>query len=250
MKEEMRKKKLTSLSKKMKKRMYFSILLALFTLGVNIFAWFAFSAQAGLELDATVASWDVEFKDENEQVLSRNIVVEVTDMKPGMDDFNKTIEIESNSDVQATFSYELDSFSLLGVDVDLSNETNPFDYLRDFYPFSIIASADKNTLSYQDTVTFQLDIIWPYDSITPLYYGQDESYSYNDTFSYYTKSGSNYNLATVANVTAYNTQKNNLYLEKDDADSYFGMMCDLYESETGAPCLVLNMRLLVEQLNN
>ena len=63
MKKQITREQLESLRKSLNKRKYFSILLALFTLGVNIFAWFAFSANAGLELDANVAAWDVEFKD-------------------------------------------------------------------------------------------------------------------------------------------------------------------------------------------
>ena len=241
------KEKLNSLNTRVRRRLYLSILLALFTLGVNIFAWFAFSAEAGLEVDATVASWDVEFK-ENDQILSRDILVEISKMKPGMADFNKTIEVESKSDVLSSFSYEIDSFSLLGQPIDLTNKGDIYDYLEDFYPFSIQMSASKDTLTLNDSVEFSLDITWPFESANPIYFGQDEVYSYNNTFNYYTKSGSNYNLANIANATAYNSQKSSLYLEKDDADSYFGMMCDDYEDSTGEPCLVLEMRLIVEQI--
>ena len=240
------KEKINSLNSSVRKRLYLSILLALFTLGVNIFAWFAFSAEAGLEVDATVASWDVEFK-EHDQILSRDILVELS-MKPGMPDYNKTIEVESKSDVQSSFRYEIDSFTLGGQSVDLTNKGDIYDYLEDFYPFSIRMAASKNTLSLNDNVEFTLDIVWPYESATPIYYGQDEVYSYNNTFNYFTKSGSTYSAASIANVSAYNSQKSSLYLEKDDADSYFGMMCDDYEETTGKACLVLEMRLIVEQI--
>ena len=241
------KEKIDSLSNRFKKRKYISILLALFTLGVNIFAWFAFSEQAQLELDASVASWDVEFKDENDQVISRNILVEITKMKPGMPDFNKTIEIESNSDVYANFSYVVDSVKILGQDLDLTNKGDVIQYLRNFYPFSIRMSSDKTTLSPTDSVSFSLDVVWPYDSQTPLYYGQDEIYSYNNTFAYYIKSGTNYTKASISSETVYNGLKSNLYVDKDDADTFFGMMCKEYETTSNKPCVVLNMRLIVEQ---
>ena len=246
MKKQFTKEQLESLRKSLKKRKYLSILLALFTLGVNIFAWFAFSANAGLELDATVASWDVEFKD-NTGVIARDIVVEVTKMKPGMADFNKTIEIESNSDVSAAFSYDFVSFSLLGHTIDLSNINDIEDYLENFYPFEVSFVASKYVLAPNDTVSFEVNIVWPFDSQTSLYYKQNEVYNYNESFYYYTKSGSNYLETTVANQNAYNTQRDSLYLIKDDADSYFGMQCANYEAQTGDACLVLNMRLLVEQ---
>ena len=123
-------------------------------------------------------------------------------------------------------------------------------YLSTFYPFSITASSDKTILNYQDTITFQIDIVWPYETTPVTYFGQDEIYSYNNTFSYYTKSGNTYSLANIATESAYNTQKSSLYLEKDDADSFFGMMCSEYEDATNEPCLVLNMRLLVEQVHS
>lgn len=242
------KEKIDSLSNRFKKRKYISILLALFTLGVNIFAWFAFSEQAQLELDATVASWDVEFKDENDQVISRNILVEITKMKPGMPDFNKTIIIETNSDVRASFRYEVDSVKILGHDLDLTNKDDVAQYLHDFYPFSIRLNSDKTVLEPTDDVEFSLDVVWPFDSQTPLYYGQDEVYSYNNTFTYYIKSGSNYTKAPITTETAYNGLKSNLYVEKDDADSFFGMMCKEYETTSNKPCVVINMRLIVEQL--
>ncbi len=248
MKKQITKEQLESFRKSLNKRKYFSILLALFTLGVNIFAWFAFSANAGLELDATVAAWDVEFKD-NTGVIARDIVVEVTKMKPGMPDFNKTIEIESNSDVSANFSYDVLSLSILGHTINLTNIQDVEDYLENYYPFSVTFDASSYVLSPTDSVTFEVNIVWPYDSQTPKYYQQNEVYDYNESFYYYLKSGTTYTETPIANQAAFNTQRNNLYLIKDDADSFFGMQCAQYEATSGQACLVMNMRLLVEQVH-
>jgi len=246
MKKQITREQLESFRKSLNRKKYLSILLALFTLGVNIFAWFAFSANAGLELDATVASWDVEFKD-NTGVIARDILVEVTKMKPGMPDFNKTIEIESKSDVPSTFSYDVLSFSLLGHTIDLTGITDVEDYLETYYPFAITFTSSKYALDPFDTVTFEVNIVWPFDSQTPLYYKQNEVYNYNNSFYYYTKSGSTYTETSIPNQTAFNFQRDSLYLFKDDADSFFGMECAEYEANTGEACLVMNMRLLVEQ---
>lgn len=231
---------------KFRRNKYISILLALFTLGVNIFAWFAFSANAGLGLDGTVSSWDVEFKDSSGEVF-RNIVVDVTKMKPGMPNFSETIEIESRSDVQSTFSYEVVSFSLLGTNVDLTNKSNVIQYLNSFYPFSISFTPSSTTLSPNDSITFSVGVVWPYESQTPQYFAQDEVYDYNESFVYYTLSGSNYVETNVSNSSAYTSNKANLFLEKDDADTYFGMQCKSYETSSGNPCLSMTVRLLVEQ---
>ena len=245
MEEQSKKKRIHSLRDGLRKRKYISILLALFTLGVNIFAWFAFSANAGLTLDATVASWDVEFKDENSTVF-RNYLIEVTKMKPGMSDYESSVTIQSNSDVEADFRYEVTSFSLLGHTINLANKSDVFTYLSDFYPFSVSFDADKMVLVNNDSITFTVTVSWPYEE-SNTYYAQDEVYEFDDSFVYYTKSGNVYTPFAVANSSAFQTHINSLYLEKDDADTFFGMKCKAYETTSGQPCLVLNMRLLVIQ---
>ena len=213
MKKQITREQFESLRKSLNKRKYFSILLALFTLGVNIFAWFAFSANAGLELDATVAAWDVEFKD-NTGVIARDILVEVTKMKLGMPDFNKTIEIESKSDVSANFSYQVLSLSILGHTINLANIQDVEDYLENYYPFSVTFDASSYVLSPTDSVTFEVNIVWPYDSQTPKYYQQNEVYDYNESFYYYLKSGTTYTETSIANQAAFNTQRNNFVFNK------------------------------------
>lgn len=210
MKKQITREQLESLRKSLNKRKYFSILLALFTLGVNIFAWFAFSANAGLELDATVAAWDVEFKD-NTGVIARDILVEVTKMKLGMPDFNKTIEIESKSDVSANFSYQVLSLSILGHTINLANIQDVEDYLENYYPFSVTFDASSYVLSPTDSVTFEVNIVWPYDSQTPKYYQQNEVYDYNESFYYYLKSGTTYTETSIASQADFNTNLNSLY---------------------------------------
>lgn len=210
MKKQITREQLESLRRSLNKRKYFSILLALFTLGVNIFAWFAFSANAGLELDATVAAWDVEFKD-NTGVIARDILVEVTKMKLGMPDFNKTIEIESKSDVSANFSYQVLSLSILGHTINLANIQDVEDYLENYYPFSVTFDASSYVLSPTDSVTFEVNIVWPYDSQTPKYYQQNEVYDYNESFYYYLKSGTTYTETSIASQADFNTNLNSLY---------------------------------------
>jgi hypothetical protein len=245
MKKQSKKETIDSLKASLRKRKYISILLALFTLGVNIFAWFAFSANAGLTLDATVASWDVEFKDENSQVF-RNYLIEVTKMKPGMADFESSVTIQSRSDVDSDFTYEVTSFSLLGHTINLANKSDVFTYLSDFYPFSVSFEADKMVLTQNDTITFTVNVTWPYEEANK-YFAQDEVYEFDDSFVYYNKSGTIYTPAAVANAAAFQNNINSLYLEKDDADTYFGMKCKNYETTSGQPCLVMNMRLMVIQ---
>ena len=64
----------------------------------------------------------------------------------------------------------------------------------------------------------------------------------------YTLSNNTYSefSATPSN---YLTNLNNLYLDKDDADTYFGMKCHEYESTSGHSCLEIGLLLRVSQVN-
>lgn len=241
--------KLVALRKALLKRKYFSIFLALFTLGVNIFAWFVFTATADVSLDATVAAWDVEFRDEEDHAM-QDFVIDITKMKPGMDDYNKTITITTNSDVSVDFFYEITSFKLLGHTITKDSNEAMVEYLRSTYPFSVNFNASKNQMSSGvDEIDFDIVLTWPYESTTATYYKQDDAYEYESTLPYYFLSGGSYNLYNVASASAYNSRKTRLYLEKDDADTYFGMKCHEYEEESGEACLSLNVRLQVQQRN-
>ena len=246
MKKQDRKEKNSSLREKILKRKYISIFLALFTLGVNIFAWFAFSSNASLQLDGTVASWDVEFYDSNGE-STHNAVIEVTKMKPGMSDFTKTIYVDNKSDVDADFRYEVTSFSILGNTVTVPAGQDPIQYLSNFYPFSVQLSSSKNILLQNDSLTFDIAVTWPYESATPRYFNMDNIYQYDDSFVYYKLNNSTYSEYNVQNSTIFNSERSSLYLEKDDADTYFGMKCNDYESTTNKACLVVNMKLSVIQ---
>ena len=197
-------------------------------------------------VDGTVASWDVEFYDSNGE-STHNAIIEVTKMKPGMADFNKTIYVDNKSDVDADFRYEVTSFSILGNTVDVPSGQDPIQYLNTFYPFSVRLSSSKNILLQNDSLTFDIDVTWPYESTTPKYFKMDSVYEYDDSFIYYKLNGSNYTEYNVPNSNIYNSERNNLYLEKDDADTFFGMKCNTYEKTTNKACLVVNMKLSVIQ---
>ena len=239
--------KIVALRKALLKRKYISIFLAFFTLGVNIFAWFVFSTTAQVQLDATVASWDVQFRDDSGQ-SAQSFVVSVNKMKPGMADFNKTIIVRNRSDVTADFTYEITSFELMGYTIQNSNQTAFINYLRTNYPFSVTLTASKPVLSPSDEVEFDIDLVWPYESDTPVYYKQDDVYDFDPSLSYYQLSGGNYVLADVT-ASNYDLLKSRLYFSKDDADTYFGMKCHEYEESTGKACLTLNVRMMVQQRN-
>lgn len=238
---------ISSLRKRLKRKKYISILLALFTLGVNIFAWFAFSSNASLTLEGTVASWDVYFKDPADGQVYHDTTVALTKMKPGMPDFSKTILVENNSEVTVGFNVVVTSYTLLGHTIDLTTISNPVDYIKTYYPFSVEIVTSGSTIAPNSSLDFTANVKWPYETANR-YFAQNEVYDYDQGFIYYKQSGTNYNVFSVPNQSTYNTEKASLFLEKDDADSYFGMQCHTYETNSGQPCLVVGIRLIASQL--
>ena len=245
---ERRKQLLDSIQKKYKKKKYFVFLMALFTLSVNAFAWFAFTTQAGVEIKGEVAAWDIEFLDENQTEVHDAIVV-VSNMKPGMADFEKTYIINNQSDVPAELTYEILSLSILGRTVDLTTISDKVTYLHTNYPFSVQFEQEKVTIPSKSSSNFKVQVTWPFESAIPIYFKLNNIYDYDEYFTYYTKIENTYQETQISDLT-YPSNRDSLYLDKDDADTYFGMECKTYETTTGYPCLDINLRLHVDQINS
>lgn len=237
-----RKEKLDALQNRLKRKKFVAILLALFTLSVNAFAWFVFSTHSEYTYEGRVAAWDVQVK-EGEQLV--NDVTVAVDMKPGMSDFSKNYVVNNLGDVEAKLTYSVKSFTILGRTVDVSNIVNVDQYLQEFYPFAITVSADRNILPSNTSANFGVTVHWGFEDNTA-FYGLNNIYDFDEGFTYYTKSGSTY---SPFNATASNYAENrsSLYLEKDDADTYFGMACGDYQKTQSLPCLEINLLLTVEQ---
>ena len=247
MKEQTDSEKIASLRNRLKRKKYISILLALFTLGVNIFAWFAFSNNASLTLEGTVAAWDVEFKDPDTHTTYQNTTIALTKMKPGMTDVSKTIVVENHSDVNVNFQVTIEEFSILGQSIDFTNIADPMDYINTEFPFSVEVTTSSPTLGPNSSVDVVTTVSWPFETANR-YFAQTDLYNYDAGFIYYKKNGTDYNVFPVPNAATYATEKDDLYLEKDDADSYFGMQCHTYEDDSGEPCLYVVIRLIASQI--
>ncbi len=237
-----------NLQKRRKKIIRRSLLLAIFAFGVNIYAWFIFLNQSHLRVEGNVASWNVTFYDGTEEV--QDLVISER-LYPGMDNYNKTLAIENDGEMTASFEYTVQNLKILGNTIDTTNQTNVINSLQNDYPFVFTMSSDKNTIEPDERINFSVDISWDYeDSGTRPYYKLTEVYNFNPDFDYYTKSGNTYTKAT--NITAANfvSNRNNLYLERDDADTYFGEKCGTYQKSTGKACVEYTIRVVVQQSND
>ncbi len=227
-----------------------SMLFAIFVLGVNAYAWFIFITKADVQVDSNVVAWDVSFLEDNVEV--KETVVQTVDLYPGMPTYSKTFSIANHSELPGVLSYNVDSVKLMGVEElpsEYINTPEAINYLHNKYPFYVTFVSDATEIAVNETINFTIKIDWPYeatDTGAKQYYQATPQYIYDDEFKYYTSSGGGY---TPVNITeaAFNNAKSSYYLEKDDADSFWGMNCDKYKTANSKPCFSFHLIMTVNQ---
>lgn len=232
------------LQKSRKRMLLRSFLFALFLIGVNIFAWFTYVSKAGLQLEGNISSWDVEFNANGKPTTKVDFYV--SDMKPGMLDYSQKVIIHNLGEVSADVSYDIASLSIMGRDVDVSNKDEIIRRLNSFYPFSVNLNIDSVIIQPQGYTNFSASLSWDYEN-QEKFYQLDSLYDYNGEFNYYNLVDGKYVVNDSVTADNFNELRNNLYLEKDDADSYFGYACGQYEKNTGKSCLAMKLVLKVIQ---
>ena len=226
-----------------------SVLLALFVLGVNIYAWFIYFTEAQVNITGNVVSWDVSFRDENSQVVEKEIIADIN-MYPGMPDYKKTLKILNASELPTKFSYEIDEMTLMGEDIKTGMTTEQLEAeLRESYPFIVNFISDKESMNVGEEMSFTFDVAWPFENAEgeDNYYKLNKYYSYDPSVTYFQYNSSSYDKANITDSSDFGININSLYLEKDDADSFWGTMCGSYEKETNQACLTIKLKLRVVQ---
>ena len=224
-----------------------SILLIAFLLIINTFAWFTYITKANLSLNGSVVSWEVSFLDQNSIVKDINIAI--TDMKPGMMQFSKTIDIVNNSDVAAKFTYKIKSVNFLGTEIFQGEETEEIKQkLEHDFPFTLKIIPGKQDLELSDTSSFQITMDWTYEE--DKYFKLNSLYTYDPAVNYYVLINGTYQIDnTVTEENFQSKVQTGIYLAKDDADSFFGYACGNYEKNTKKPCMDIYIELEVSQRN-
>ena len=225
-----------------------SILLLVFLFGLNTLAWFIYISKVNTDLRASVVSWDVTFMDNNNIVEA--ITLEITDMKPGMPNFSKTYTVRNRSGVDAHFEYTIKKVTLFGV--EYTSSTTPtadevLTMLQTQTPYVLTLNSSTETIAEGSTATFDITLTWPYEP-TNSYVRINGLYEYQSGYTYYVKNGNDY-VMTVATSTNYNSLvESGLYMEGNDADTYWGEKSARFKAQGGENSLVINMDLEVKQI--
>ena len=119
--------------------------------------------------------------------------------------------------------------------------------LQNGFPFKVTFASNMSTIPSGADATFTVTATWAYESQVP-YFKVNQYMHYDSEYKYYTRSGSTYTEASVNASNWSSMVANNLYMESDDADTYFGHLSSVYQTDNpGEPCLKIFLELKVDQ---
>lgn len=163
--------KFIKILKKIKiKNMLILILLLMF----NTYAWFIYATRVATDITAHVSSWNVEFVG-SEGEITTNLLVTIGRIYPGMDRFEKIVEVHNKGETKAVLGYEIEEFKVMGETFTVDENNGPttqdiVDKMNTEYPFKIKIEKDDTLLSEgTGNGTFTISLEWDFES------GDDEA---------------------------------------------------------------------------
>lgn len=158
--------KFLKIIKKIKLR---NLIILVVLLAFNTYAWFIYTTKVSLDLTAHVSAWDVQFVSKEGGITS-NMLIEVERVCPGMDNFEKIIEVNNRGEVGATLSYEIESLKIMGNTLEVS-ETSGLtsedieNKMKNDYPFKInIEKDDEGLVNGTGNGSFRITVEWSFES--------------------------------------------------------------------------------------
>lgn len=149
-------------------------LMSLFFIAVSFIsvtlAWFAYSGISRVAMEVDVKAWYIELEKDGEKV-SRDIVISLSEIYPGMDTVYESVKIKNLGDSNANVKYKIVSARILGEEeqIDEIEDTVTSDQMEDSlsheFPFGININLSKSYILAQgDESLFEVSISWPLDS--------------------------------------------------------------------------------------
>ncbi len=152
------------------KNMLILILLILF----NAYAWFIYATRVSTDITAHVSSWNVEFIGEDGGITT-NLLVSIGRIYPGMERFEKIVEVHNKGETPAVLDYEIKELKVMGETFTVDEENGPttqdiMNKMNTEYPFKInIEKDDKQLSEGTGNGKFTISLDWNFES------GDDEA---------------------------------------------------------------------------
>jgi len=157
-------KKIFKIIKKIKLR---HLIILLFLLMFNTYAWFIYTTKVNTTIDAHVSSWNVEFISKEGGVES-NLLVSVDKIYPGMTPFEYDVNVKNEGEMKAKLDYEIRTIRIMDDNYIVSDTLSSQDIenqIKQKYPFKInIISNDSKMDPNGGTGNFKIIVSWDYES--------------------------------------------------------------------------------------
>lgn len=158
--------KIIKVMKKVKiKNMLILILLLIF----NTYAWFIYATRVATDVSAHVSSWNIEFVG-TEGEITTNLEVNIGRIYPGMERFEKVVEVRNKGETKAVLSYQIEEFDIMGEKFIVNEKNGPttqdiVDKMNTEYPFNIKIEKDDSLLSEgTGNGKFTISLDWDFES--------------------------------------------------------------------------------------
>lgn len=198
----MRKKKMNKLVNILKKIKIRNLIILIILLAFNAYAWFIYATRVSLNLSVHVSSWNVEFVSGEEEITT-NMEIVVDRIYPGMEDFERIIEVHNKGETPAVLTYEIESLQIMGETFEVSEESgltsDDIQNMISEYPFKInIESGDNSVIQENEQGEYRITVTWPFES------GDDELDTYwgNRAYEYYEENPDGEGIVLKLSLTA------------------------------------------------
>ena len=144
-----------------------NIVILILILAFNTYAWFIYATRVSSSLTVHISSWNVQFSIGEEETVT-NILIEVERIFPGMEPFEKHIEVKNKGEIKAILDYEIKSLKVMDEFYEIADDMSSEDLenkMKTDYPFEInVASNDTELAAGTGTGSFTITVNWPFES--------------------------------------------------------------------------------------
>jgi len=147
---------------KNKKVIIITLILILLLIG-STYAWFIYNSNVDISIETKIKSWKIEFKDD-EEVLEKELLLEIDSIYPGMEAYTKSITIQNKGDIDASIGYEILAIELFGERKSVGENctTEELNEYINSLPFIIDFKLDKETIvANGDEANYNITFNWP-----------------------------------------------------------------------------------------
>lgn len=146
-----------------------SLLLLIVLFAFGSYSWMVFVTKVSTGLSAHVTAWDFDFVSGDDEV-STEIIFNVDQIYPGMDDFLQVVTIKNNGELAGELTFEIKKMVILGQTYEQSETITAqdlMDMMKNDFPFEITVSVDgqdNNIIGVGGATNVNIKLIWPFES--------------------------------------------------------------------------------------